>query len=50
MIETKEMTATRIIEDVREDMRNEYCRYGDASKQDDECDCGHFDDCPLNRL
>ena len=41
----------KIIEEVCEEMCNDFCKYStsEATPTEDGT-CGHFDDCPLNKL
>jgi hypothetical protein len=38
-----------IIEEVCEKMCNNYCKYSAEADMDDGT-CGHYEDCPLNKL
>ena len=47
------MTVTEIIEQVREDMCNDFCRYTQKSREALDTEKGIYEkceDCPLNRL
>jgi hypothetical protein len=38
-----------IIDEVREEMCDDYCKYS-AETDTDDGTCGHYDDCPLHKL
>lgn len=43
-----EINITKIIDEVCEEICDNFCKYSDGIN--DDCECGHFDDCPLNKL
>jgi len=50
--EKDQKTMVQVIEEVCEQMCNDFCRfsYSAAGYVSDDGSCGHFDDCPLNKL
>jgi hypothetical protein len=46
----EKISITKIIKEVQEEMCNDFCKYSDENEVNDDGTCGHFDDCPLNRL
>lgn len=50
MMENKEKTVSEIIEEVRSEICDNYCKYMDSVVSDEEVILKHCDDCPLNRL
>lgn len=45
---SKEKNITQVIQEVCEEICDKFCKYRD--EQNEDCECGHYDDCPLNRL
>lgn len=44
-------TVTQVIESVCEEMCNDFCKYSmKGAEPTDDGTCGHFEDCPLNKL
>lgn len=44
-------TVAQVIESVCEEMCNDFCKYSmKGAEPTDDGTCGHFEDCPLNRL
>lgn len=50
--QNEQKTMVQVIEEVCEQMCNDFCRfsYSAAGYVSDDGSCGHFDDCPLNKL
>jgi hypothetical protein len=48
----KQKSVKETIEEVCEQICNDYCKYSVTSDASDASDgtCGHYDDCPLNKL
>ena len=47
-----EQKITDVIEEVCEEICNDYCRYSYHASGEirEDGTCGHYDDCPLNKL
>ena len=50
-MEEKNESVVSVISKVCEEICNDYCKYGDKQYEaDPDGTCGHYDDCPLNKL
>ncbi len=53
MEKTENKSATSVILEVCEEIFNNYCKYSDKACSNEintDGTCGHYEDCPLNKL
>jgi hypothetical protein len=46
----KQRSIQEIIDEVCEQICNNYCKYTEDAHQTEDETCGHYEDCPLNKL